>query len=60
MNQRKPLTIRLTPEARDALERLAQREGRSLSSYIEWTVRQQAQQQGAWKPNQTGIKAVSL
>lgn len=56
---KQPLTIRLSPEARDALERLAQRESRSLSSWIEWTIRQQAHQQGAWLPQRTGVKAVS-
>jgi len=56
---KKPLTIRLSADARDALERLAQRESRSLSSWIEWTIRQQAHAQGAWKPQRTNIKAVA-
>lgn len=53
---KKPLTVRLSPEAHAALQRLAQRESRSMSSWIEWTIRQQALQQGAWTPSQSGIK----
>ena len=52
-------TIRLSPEAKSALKRLAQRESRSMASYLEWLIRREAHQAGCWVPNQKGIKAVS-
>lgn len=50
---KQPLTIRLSPEARAALERLAQRDGRSMAAWIEMQVRKEALAQGAWSPRLT-------
>lgn len=47
---RQSVNARLTLPAYDALCRMAAREDRSLTSWIEWHIRQEAQRQGAWIP----------
>lgn len=45
---RRPLTIRLTAEARQALERLAQQDDRSMSGYLSAVIKEKALQNGVW------------
>lgn len=47
---KKPTTIRLSPEARRALELLAQRDCRSMSSTLEKMVQDKAKAEGVWVP----------
>ena len=47
---KRPLTIRLTPEARAALERLASQDSRSMSGWLEQQIRKEALAKGTWIP----------
>jgi predicted transcriptional regulator len=44
------LTIRLTPEARTALERLAQQDDRSMSSMLNALIKEKAVEKGLYTP----------
>ena len=47
---KRPLTIRLSREARRALELLAQRDARSMSGTLEKLVQDKAKAEGVWVP----------
>ena len=47
-------SFRLTPEARDLLERLAQRYGLNHSDMLEVMIRDRAKAEGLWPPPQSG------
>ena len=51
------LTIRLTPEARRALELLAQQDSRSMSGLIEKIIKDEAINKGCW--SHTAPRAVA-
>lgn len=39
MNKTERLQIRITPELKEQLQRLAEADGRTISNYIEWLIR---------------------
>ena len=49
MTQRKTdkMMIRMTPEAQDALRRLAEKDCRSMAGELEWLIRSEAERPGA-------------
>ena len=49
MTQRKTdkMMIRMTPEAQDALRRLAEKDCRSMAGELEWLIRSEAERRGA-------------
>ena len=44
------MTLRLSPEARQALERLAQQDERSMSSMVSMLIRDRAIEKGVYAP----------
>ena len=55
---KKPLTIRLSPEARQALEMLAQQDDRSMASYLNSVIKEKAVERGVWTPRPLRSKRV--
>lgn len=45
MKQEKALNLRMSNELHETLKRLAEREGRSLNSYIIWVLRKEAEKE---------------
>ena len=54
---RDTLTIRLSPEAKAALQRLASQDSRSMASWIEQAIRREALAKGAWNPRVLTVKS---